>query len=381
MPVESLTSGLLFDERFLAHDAGVETSVQTREGSFQIDPEPHPSDVAIIKRTWQFLERSGLLGRMRHLRARPAREEELLLYHTRPYLDGLQAHAAGGPRQGDWGEIDEDTPVSAASLEAALCAAGGACQAVEAVMSGAVRNVYALLRPPGHHAERNRALGYCIFNNVVIAAEYARRTYGLERIMIIDWDVHHGNGTQEAFYADPGVLFLSLHQRDWYPRLSGELEQVGRGAGVGYTVNIPLPAGTGDRGYIAAFEQLVLPIGLRYRPQLILISAGQDASWLDPLARMMVTRQGFRRLSELVAALADEVCEGRLVALQEGGYSRAYVPYCTAAIVEALLGVDLGIVDLYAGAWELERSATIFTQATRQALEEARRWHRQWWPL
>nr|BBH96098.1 histone deacetylase [Thermogemmatispora argillosa] len=376
-----VTSGLLFDERFLAHDAGVETTVQMREGSFELDPEPHPSDVTIIKRTWQFLERSGLLKRMRHLRARPAREEELLVYHTRAYLDGLRAYTAGGPRQGDWGEIDEDTPVSASSLEAAIWAAGGACQAVEAVMRGEVRNVYALLRPPGHHAERNRALGYCIFNNAVIAAEYARRTYGLERIMIIDWDVHHGNGTQDAFYADPGVLFLSLHQHDWYPRLSGELEQVGAGAGVGYTVNIPLPAGTGDRGYVAAFEQLVLPIGLRYRPQLILISAGQDGSWLDPLARMMLTRQGYRRLTELVVALANEVCAGRLAALHEGGYSRAYVPYCTAAIVEALVGTDLGIVDLYAGAWELERSATILTRATCQALEEARRWHRQWWPL
>ncbi|WP_069801187.1 class II histone deacetylase [Thermogemmatispora onikobensis] len=381
MPAANSTSGLLFDERFLAHDAGVETIVQMREGSFELDPEPHPSDLAITRRTWQFLERSGLLGRMRRLEARPAREEELLVYHTRPYLNGLQAHAAGGPRQGDWGEIDEDTPVSASSLEAAVWAAGGACQAVEAVMRGEVRNAYALLRPPGHHAERERALGYCIFNNAVIAAEYARHTYGLERILIIDWDVHHGNGTQQAFYLDPGVLFLSLHQHNWYPRHSGELEQVGAGAGVGYTVNIPLPPGTGDRGYIAAFEQLVLPIGLRYRPQLILVSAGQDASWLDPLAQMMLTRAGYRRLAELVVALADEVCEGRLVALQEGGYSRAYVPYCTAAIVEALLGIDLGIVDLYAGAWELERSATIFTRATRQALEQARRWHRQWWPL
>ncbi|WP_376795639.1 class II histone deacetylase [Thermogemmatispora sp.] len=381
MSAAHLTSGLLFDERFLAHDAGVETSVQMREGSFELDPEPHPSDLAIIKRTWQFLERSGLLERMQRLHARPAHEEELLVYHTRSYLDGLRAYAAGGPRLGDWGEVDEDTSVSTGSLEAALWAAGGACRAVDAVMRGEVRNVFALLRPPGHHAERNRALGYCIFNNAVIAAEHARRTYGLERIMIIDWDVHHGNGTQDAFYADPGVLFLSLHQRNWYPRCSGELEQVGTGAGLGYTVNIPLPEGTGDRGYAAAFEQLVLPIGLHYRPQLILVSAGQDASWLDPLARMMMTRRGYRRLTELVIALADEVCQGRLVVLNEGGYSRAYVPYCVAAIVEALLGLDLGIVDLYAGAWELERSATIFTRATRRAVEQARRWHRQWWPL
>lgn len=199
--------------------------------------------------------------------------------------------------------------------------------------------------------------------------------------MIVDWDVHHGNGTQDAFYADPNVLFVSLHQHNWYPSLSGELEQVGSGAGAGYTVNIPLPAGTGDRGYSAAFEQLVVPIGLQYRPQLIIISAGQDANWLDPLAQMMMTMNGFRRISELMVALSNEVCEGRLVMLQEGGYSAAYVPYCTAAAVEPLLGADLGIVDLYEGSSELQRSKTIFTGETRHALSEARTWHKQWWKL
>ena len=144
---------------------------------------------------------------------------------------------------------------------------------------------------------------------------------------------------------------------------------------------LALPAGTGDRGYRAAFEQLVVPIGLQYRPQLILISAGQDANWLDPLAQMMVTMAGFRTMSELMLALAEEVCEGRLVMLQEGGYSAAYVPYCTVAAVEPLLGIDLGIVDLYAGASELERSATIFTQETQDALMAARRWHKNWWKV
>ncbi len=222
-------------------------------------------------------------------------------------------------------------------------------------MQGEVRNAYALLRPPGHHAMSNRAMGFCIFNNAVIAAHYARTVFGLERVMIVDWDAHHGNGTQDAFYAEPGVLFVSLHQHNWYPKLSGELEQVGNGAGAGYTVNIPLPAGTGDRGYRAAFEQLVIPIGLQYRPQLIIISAGQDANWLDPLAQNMLTMAGFRTISALMLALAEETCDGRLLMLQEGGYSLAYVPYCTVAAVEPLLGVDLGLVDLYAGSSEVDR--------------------------
>ncbi len=352
-----------------------------RNGSFQLEPEPHPSSIYVTQRIKQFLDGSGLTTRMQTIPARAATEDELAVYHTREYIVGVRAHVEGGPMKGNWGEIESDTPLSSGSFDAAIYAAGGAINAVQAVMNGEVRNVYALLRPPGHHAMSNRAMGFCIFNNAVVAAHYARNIYGLERIMIVDWDVHHGNGTQDAFYVDPGVLFVSLHQQNWYPKLAGELEQVGTGAGAGYTVNIPLPAGTGDRGYCAAFEQLVIPIGLQYRPQLVLISAGQDANWLDPLAQMMVTMAGFRKLSELIRTLAEEVCEGRLVMLQEGGYSAAYVPYCTVAAVEPLLGVDLGIVDLYDGTSEVERSATIFTQETQNALLEARRWHRNWWMI
>jgi acetoin utilization deacetylase AcuC-like enzyme len=377
----SNNTGLVFDERYLGHDTGMQTTVAMRNSSFQLGPEPHPSSVYITRRIKQFLDGSGLTAQMKPITARAATEEELAVYHTHGYIAGVREHIEGGPMKGDWGEIESDTPLSPGSFNAAVYAAGGAMNAVQAVMSGEVRNAYALLRPPGHHATSNRAMGFCIFNNAVIAAHYARNIYGLERIMIVDWDVHHGNGTQDAFYADPGVLFVSLHQQNWYPSLSGELEQVGTGAGAGYTVNIPLPAGTGDRGYCAAFEQLVIPIGLQYRPQLVIISAGQDANWLDPLAQMMVTMTGFRKISELMLGLAEEVCEGRLVMLQEGGYSAAYVPYCTVAAIEPLLGVDLGIIDLYDGTPEVERSATIFTRETQDALADARKWHKNWWNI
>lgn len=374
-------TGLVFEERYLAHDTGMETTVVMRNKSFQLGPEPHPSSVYITQRIKQFLDGSGLTALMQPIPARAATEDELAAYHSSEYIAGVHVHVGGGPMKGDWGEIEIDTPLSRGSFDAALFAAGGAMNAVQAVMNGEVRNAYALLRPPGHHAMSNRAMGFCIFNNAVIAAHYVRKVYGLERIMIVDWDVHHGNGTQDAFYADPGVLFVSLHQHNWYPKLSGELEQVGTGAGAGYTINIPLPAGTGDRGYRAAFEQLVVPIGLQYRPQLVIVSAGQDANWLDPLAQMMVTQAGFRQMSELLLGLADEICEGRLVMLQEGGYSAAYVPYCTAAAIEPLVGVDLGVVNLYAGSAEVDRSETIFTEETRDALEAARKWHRNWWKI
>jgi acetoin utilization deacetylase AcuC-like enzyme len=374
-------TGLVFDERYLLHDTGVQATVQMRGGSFALAPDPHPSSTSITRRIKQFLDGSGLAAMMLPIPARAATEEELAVYHTHEYIAGVRAHTGGGPARGTWGEIESDTPLSAGSFEAAMHAAGGAMNAVQAVMDGRVRNAYALLRPPGHHAMSNRGMGFCVFNNAVAAAHSARKTCGLERIMIVDWDVHHGNGTQDAFYADPGVLFVSLHQQDWYPRLAGELEQVGVGAGAGFTVNIPLPAGTGDRGYVAAFEQLVIPIGLQYQPQLIIISAGQDANWLDPLAQMMLTMRGFRKMSGLVRDLAESACAGRLVLLQEGGYSAAYVPYCTVAAVEPLLGVDLGIVDLYAGSSEVERCQAVLSQETLGALTAARKWHRNWWKL
>jgi len=374
-------TGLIFDDRYLLHDTGAESTVRMRGGSFETSPEGHPSSTSITKRIKEFLDGSGLTAMMQPVAARAASEDELAVYHTREYIEGVRSHVQGGPMQGAWGEIESDTPLGAGSFEAALYAAGGAMNGVQAIMQGEVRNAYALLRPPGHHAASNRAMGFCIFNNAVVAADYARRAFGLERVMIVDWDVHHGNGTQDAFYADQGVLFVSLHQHNWYPRLSGELEQVGSGAGAGYTVNIPLPAGTGDRGYRAAFEQLVIPVGLQYRPQLIIISAGQDANWLDPLAQQMVTMSGFRAISQLMLTLAEEVCDGRLLLLQEGGYSLAYVPYCTVAVVEPLIGVDLGLVDLYEGSSEVERCMTILTQETQDALAAAKKWHSNWWNI
>lgn len=375
-------TGFVFDEHYLGHDTGEQTTVVTRHGSFEVSPEPHPSSLSIIRRTKQFLDGTGMTALMQPIASRRATVDELAVYHTRAYIAGVRAHAEqGGPMRGPWGEIDEDTALSPGSYEAALYAAGGAMNAVSAVLQGEVRNAYALLRPPGHHAMKNHAMGFCIFNNTAIAAHHARNAFGLERIMIVDWDVHHGNGTQDAFYADPGMLFVSLHQENWYPKLAGELEQVGTGAGAGYTINIPLPAGTGDKGYQAAFEQLVVPIGLQYRPQLLIITAGQDANWQDPLARMMVTMNGFRRMSEMMVGLAEEVCDGRLVMLQAGGYSTAYVPYCTVAAVEPLLGIDSGLPELYPDTSELERCQTVFSQETRQALASARAWHKNWWQV
>jgi acetoin utilization deacetylase AcuC-like enzyme len=217
-------------------------------------------------------------------------------------------------------------------------------------MTGQVDNVYALTRPPGHHAEKELGMGFCLFNNVAIAATYARKMYNLKRILVLDWDVHHGNGTESAFYDDSGVLFISLHQEMNFPPERGFAEHVGEGGGEGFNVNIPLPAGTGNAGYMYAFETVVKPIVDQFQPELILLSAGQDPNMFDPLARMMVTAEGFRAFTSFMLKLADKHCEGRLIACHEGGYSAPYVPFCSLAIVEEMSGIRTEVEDPFIAA-------------------------------
>jgi acetoin utilization deacetylase AcuC-like enzyme len=201
-----------------------------------------------------------------------------------------------------------------------LLAVGGALQAVDQVVDRRVRNAFVALRPPGHHAERDRAMGFCLFNNVAIAARYAQQQYGLKRVLIVDWDVHHGNGTQHAFEDDPSVLFFSTHQYPFYPG-TGRASERGNGPGLGYTVNVPLAAGCGDQEYIEVFEKILYPAAQAFRPDLVLISAGFDAHREDPLAGMLVTEGGYERMTTIVREIAEQCCAGRLVSLLEGGYN------------------------------------------------------------
>lgn len=247
-------------------------------------------------------------------RPRPVEPELLAEVHDPRYIAAVkQASARGG---GYW---DADTHISPASYEAAILGAGAAEQAVDAAMSGA-RAAFALVRPPGHHALVNSAMGFCIFNNIAVAAHHATRKYGLSRVLIVDWDVHHGNGTQDLFYTRPDVLFFSTHQYPFYPG-TGAIADLGEGKGEGYTANVPLPARTGDRGYLEVFNNVLVPLARRYRPEIILISAGYDAHIADPLAGMGVTTAGFSEMARIVRGMADELCEGRLAAVLEGGYN------------------------------------------------------------
>ena len=260
-----------------------------------------------------------------------ATEEQLLRVHPRSHLE----HLRGACERGE--PIDLDTPVVPASWEAALRAAGGACALADALVGGEAPTGFAALRPPGHHAEPDRAMGFCLLSNVAIAARHALAAPGVERVLVLDWDVHHGNGTQAAFYDSPDVLFVSLHRWPFYPG-TGAADEAGSGAGEGYTVNVPLPGGSGEVEWLDAFEHVALPAAREYRPDLILISAGFDAHRDDPLGGCLLDTASYGRMAGEVAALADGlgVPAG---AVLEGGYDPAALAASAAATMEGLSGV------------------------------------------
>jgi acetoin utilization deacetylase AcuC-like enzyme len=270
-----------------------------------------------------------LQERFEPIELRPADDEEILRVHGVDHLRTLEA------LQGQYAQLDPDTYSAPRSLEIAKVAAGSTVELAQRVARGQIGRGFALVRPPGHHAERTHPMGFCLLNSVAIATAALRAREGLERIAILDWDVHHGNGTQHAFESERDVLFVSLHQFPFYPG-TGALAERGTGPGEGATVNLPLPAGCGDAEYEAVFDAVVVPVLREFRPELILVSAGFDAHARDPLASMQVTTGGFAAMAARVRDVADEVCAGRLVGVLEGGYDLIALGESVAAVLEAL---------------------------------------------
>uniref|UniRef100_A0A7C5VWH1 Class II histone deacetylase n=1 Tax=Thermomicrobium roseum TaxID=500 RepID=A0A7C5VWH1_THERO len=364
--------GYCFDETFLGHDTGLVR--HSLPNGVEIEPVEHPSSVRITRRTAELIHAAGLATQFEPISARPATFDELTLYHDIAYIERVHQITRVG------GLLDPETPVTQNSWQAALFAAGAAIETVNALLAHRARKVFALLRPPGHHALADRSMGFCIFNNIVLAARYAQQN-NFRKIMIIDWDVHHGNGTQAAFWNDPDVLFISLHQDNWYPRNSGSLNEVGGKGAEGTTVNIPLPPGCGNRAYLLAMEAVVIPIARQFQPDLILISAGQDPSMDDPLGRMLVTTKGFRLMAETMRKLADELCAGHLIAFQEGGYSLRYTPFCTLAVIEGISNIRTGIPDPFSGNSELQQAEEEYRPHQEAAVEAVIRAQRPYWAL
>lgn len=328
--------GLVFDDRYLFHDAGQYLIGYHDRYPFP-EPIPHVSSPAIAGRTKHLLDLFEISSVMSRIPAFEVDDDILLAYHTPEHIARVRDVSRTG------GDTGNGAPIGRGGDRIARLAVGGVLAAVDAVMTGDVHHAYAVTRPPGHHAMADHGMGFCTFANLALAAHHAQAKYGVERVAVLDWDVHHGNGTQDAFYGDPSVLFASIHQEDLFPVGWGLLDHTGEGGGKGYTINIPLPAGSGNRTYQDVMETIVIPAFQEYKPDLIMVSAGQDASVMDPLGRMSLTTSCYRSMTQMLRDLADEVCDGRLVIVQEGGYSELYAPYCSAAIGEGLCAGISGI--------------------------------------
>lgn len=294
-------TGFVYHPDYLKHDPGLR------------HPERPERLTAIVNR----LKESSYWEKLMHLEPLPATVEQVEYVHNRDYIEALRDFCARGG-----GFIGLDTVVSRDSFQAALLAAGGVIKAIDAVMAGEVQNAFAAVRPPGHHAFPDRAKGFCLFNNVAIGARYLQKEHNLEKVLIVDWDIHHGDGTHYFFYDDPTVFYFSIHEYPFYPG-TGRAYETGSGKAVGYTLNVPVPFGTGVQEYIDVFQKKLKPIALKFNPNFVLISAGFDAHRDDPLSGIQLTSGDYGQFTDIVREIADQTCEGKIVSVLEGGYDFA----------------------------------------------------------
>lgn len=305
---------LVYDDIYLKHDTKF-----------------HPENFKRLTSTISYLKKQDFWNQLKHESPRRATEEEVSLVHTREHIERMKRLAnAGG------GYVDADTVLCRDSFEVALWAVGGVLQAVDALMQNKDKTACCLVRPPGHHATRDRAMGFCIFNNVAIAAKYLIEKYKLSRVLIIDWDVHHGNGTQDIFYSDPSVMFFSLHRYPFYPG-TGARDEIGSGAGKGTTLNSPLPYDTSRNDYLKIFQRILENDLAKFKPEFVLVSAGFDAYRHDPVGGLDLLPQDYKTMTALVVKLAGESAQGRVVSALEGGYHIEDLPKCIAEHIEGLL--------------------------------------------
>jgi len=340
-----VATGYVWNELYGWHDTGSYAGLLPP--SLISQPYQHFESPESKQRFHSLVETSGLAKHLVRIDVVPATDEDILRAHTPEHLARIKAESAL-PKGGDAG--DGASPFGFQGFDIAALAAGGSIAALNAVLDGTVTNSYALVRPPGHHARPETGMGFCIFANASIAIKHAQAANPDLRVVTVDWDVHHGNGTQAVFYDDPSVLTISLHQDDLFPRDSGRITERGEGAGEGFAINVPLPAGTGNGGYLHAINEVVIPAIRRFTPDVIVVPSGFDASAFDPLGRMSVTASGYRAMTRLLMDVAEEVCGGRIMMTHEGGYSPTYVPLCGVSVLSEMSGVPVDVIhELYAG--------------------------------
>jgi acetoin utilization deacetylase AcuC-like enzyme len=311
----SRKTGIVKDKRYLQHSAGF----------------AHPESPERLAAVYEMLDNPLESWKFNHIEPREATHKEIETIHSPSYVEFIASTA--GKRSV---YLDPDTATSPETYEIAKLAVGGVCNAIDCVVEGGVDNAFALVRPPGHHAEKDTAAGFCVFNNVAIGAMHAILKYKFKRILIVDWDLHHGNGTQHSFYGDHRILYFSTHQYPYYPG-TGDLQEIGRGEGEYYTINVPLGMGAGDASFVKIFQRILKPVAMEYKPELILLSAGFDTYFQDPLGGMRVTPKGFAALTRILLNIADACCQGRFVAVLEGGYHVVGLTKSVKAVLEEML--------------------------------------------
>jgi acetoin utilization deacetylase AcuC-like enzyme len=329
-----MATALCWDERFGTHDMGRGAMYLPIDGLLEDDV--HVDNTARIVRTRTLIRRAGLDELVLLLDPREATVAELERVHSREHVEAMRAVSEAGAGDAGGGY----TPMDARSYELALLSAGSALTGLEAVLSGRATTAHAMLRRSGHHAWRDSGYGFCVFNNCAVVARAAQLDFGVGRVAIVDIDAHHGNGTEAIFASDASVLTVSIHQDRSFPVETGSVHDVGEGPGAGTNVNVNLPAGVGDPGYLDALDRIVCPILLEFRPELLIVACGVDASLFDPLSRLGVTAAGFAAIAERLVRVAGETSGGRLLSVQEGGYSHVYAPFCWLAIVETIAGLE-----------------------------------------
>ncbi|TNF58038.1 MAG: class II histone deacetylase [Rhodobacteraceae bacterium] len=351
-----MTTGFFWDERCFWHGGGNYAFTLPIGGLVQpLAAGGLPESPETKRRLKNLMDVTGLTRALSVQGADPASREDLLRVHPATYLDAFKDLSdAGG------GQLGLRTPFATGGYEIAALSAGLAVAALDQVWTGRLRNAYALSRPPGHHCLPDFPNGFCLMANIAIAAEALRTRHGPMRIAVLDWDVHHGNGTEAIFYDRADTLTISIHQEGNYPLDTGSLEARGAGAGLGLNLNVPLPAGAGDATYLAVMDRIVRPALERFRPDMIVVACGFDASAVDPLARMLVTAEGFANMTARVMDAAGTLCGGKLVLVHEGGYSEVYVPFCGHATITTLAGSDITAPDPMAQALRVRQPSARF---------------------
>lgn len=326
-----MKTALIWDERFMWYDFG--SYARLFNNTPYLQPGTAVETPESKRRIMNLLAVTSMMEHLQVISPKPIKKNELTFFHSQEYVDKIEALSLG--HGGDAGFL---APLPRYGYDIACLAAGGTKTAIEAVVSGVAKNAYALVRPPGHHAERDHGMGLCVFANVAVAVKAVMKEHGIKKVAILDWDVHHGNGTESAFLSDPTVLTISIHQ-DLLIQGRGGVEDNGEGAGRGFNINIPLPPGSGPGAYLASFERVVIPAIRCFQPELIVVASGLDAASNDPTGRMMLSAESYRQMTRMMMELARDVCNGRLVLSHEGGYDPTLAPFCALAIFEELTGV------------------------------------------